>query len=101
MRVVTVLNVINNMPQEQQDRIISLEVNQKNLMQKLEENQITNEKAHEAILCSIEKMSDKLDVALSKKANKWVETSMIWIFSAIGITMIGLLIRWLVLLELK
>jgi len=89
------------MPEEQREKIITLQVNQKNLMQKLEENQITNEKAHEAILCSIEKMSDKLDRALEKKANKWVETSMIWIFSAIGVTMIGLIIRWLVLLELK
>ena len=89
------------MPEEQREKIITLQVNQKNLMQKLEENQITNEKAHKDILCSIEKMSDKLDRALEKKANKWVETSMIWIFSAIGVTMIGLIIRWLVLLELK
>lgn len=69
---------------ETRERLKALEIIQTNLMEKLEENQIQNEKAQEALMTSMKEfhlttnqslkdMTDKLDKALEKKAGIWVE----------------------------
>jgi Flp pilus assembly protein TadB len=67
-----------------------------------------NAKDHEDIKSMISSFSNKLDHSLermekkfSEKANKWVEKAWIWAFSCAGVVFIGLLVRWLVLIELK
>lgn len=46
---------------------------------------------------SLERMEKKL----SDKANKWTEKAWIWAFTASGVVVIGLLVRWVIFLELK
>jgi hypothetical protein len=60
-----------------------------------------NSRDHEAIIKMITRIEEKIDAVGKDKANKWVETAFMWLLLAIGTTFIGLIIRWLVLLELK
>jgi len=60
-----------------------------------------NNKDHLEIKELISEMSKKIDKALEKKANKWVEKVVVWGLSCVGVVFIGLLVRWVVLLELK
>lgn len=87
---------------ETRERLVFLETNQKNLMDKLEENQILNEKSHEHILQSmkefhdstnyaIEQITKKLDVALEKKADKWVQVLIVWLGYTIGTGLLAVL----------
>ena len=87
---------------ETRERLAKLETNQQNFMDKLEENQIANEKAHERLMSSITEfhavtnnslkgMEEKLDRALDKKANIWVEKVLIWLGAVIGVGLIGYL----------
>lgn len=80
--------------------IAQLETNYINMDKKLDDNQILNEKAHEAIMTSmkefhlstnssLKEMNDKLDKALEKKADVWVERFMIWAGIIIGGGILG------------
>ena len=80
---------------ETRERLVALEVNQTNIMEKLEANQIENEKAHDRIMQSLKEfhdttnyaigeISNKLDKALEKKADKWVQTVVTWLGYTIG-----------------
>lgn len=67
-----------------------------------------NNKDHEDIKKMILNFGTRLDESLERmenkfneKANKWVEKVMIWMGTAVGVVLIGLLIRWVVFLELK
>lgn len=87
---------------ETRERLVFLETNQKNLMDKLEENQILNEKSHEHILQSmkefhdstnyaISQITEKLDKALEKKADKWVQVLIVWLGYTIGTGLLAVL----------
>lgn len=56
-------------------------------------------------LTNIEKMvyafDAKLDQALSKKADKWVERVMIWAGITVGTVIVGILVRTVIFLEIK
>ena len=86
---------------ETRERLTSLEVNQQNFMDKLQEFQNDNKEAHNAIMTVVSKLDEKLDKALEKKANKWTETAWIWAFSVVGAASLTMVVRWVILLELK
>lgn len=89
------------MKETQEIEIALLKQNQQTIMEKLVEFQESNREQHEDIRALLKSMEDKLDRALEKKANKWVETGFIWGLSCGGVVFIGLLVRWLVLVEFK
>lgn len=67
-----------------------------------------NARDHDDIKKSITSFGEKLDDSLARmekkfgeKANKWVEKVMIWFGAATGVVVIGMLVRWIVFLELK
>jgi len=64
-----------------------------------------NTKEHYAITETLEKVTDKLDSLIDKMdgryAKAWAEKAWIWLFSCAGVVVIGLLIRWLVTLEIN
>ncbi len=62
---------------ETRERLAVLEVNQDNMMEKLNEYQETNLSSHNSILEAVKSLESKLDSALSQKANKWVEKALI------------------------
>ena len=76
---------------ETKERLVALEVNQKNIMDKLEEMNISNKEAHNGIVEMIVKIEDKLDKALEKKANKWVEVLVIWVGRSIGVGLLAVI----------
>jgi len=104
------MNLHNEPAEETKLRLQALELNQKNIMEKLEEHQKTNEKSHETIMASMKEfhlttnqslkdMTEKLDKALEKKADKEVVNKIIlilfWLGGLIGaglLTYIGSLI---------
>lgn len=65
---------------ETRERLAKLETNHTNLMEKIEE-----------ILTRFDKFEDKLDKALDKKANIWVEKVLIWLGVFIGAGILGYL----------
>jgi len=60
---------------------------------------------HNEIKKQIASFSEKLDLSLEKMENKfaakWTEKALVWVGACMGVAFIGLLIRWLVLLDLK
>lgn len=64
-----------------------------------------NTKDHEAIKSMISSFSNKLDESLermeTKFASKWTEKAWIWFFAVVGTASIGLIVRWIIFLELK
>jgi len=60
------------------ERLAKLETNQLNLMQEINE-----------IKQMISELGNKLDCALDKKADKWVQTAFTWFMYAVGAGMIG------------
>jgi hypothetical protein len=83
---------------ETRERLVALEVNNKNIMEQLEKNQIDNEKSHASIMQSLKEfhdstnlaigqITDKLDKALEKKADietQWAESFLKWAGAIIG-----------------
>lgn len=65
---------------ETRERLAKLETNHTNIMEKIEE-----------ILIRFDKFEDKLDRALDKKANIWVEKVLIWLGVFIGAGILGYL----------
>jgi len=63
---------------EEKERIAILETNHKNIMEKIEE-----------ILEKVDNLEKKLDCALDKKANIWVEKVLIWLGIIIGTGILG------------
>ena len=55
------------------ERMIALEITQKNLMDQLIQFNNDNKEQHSQIFQVLKGLEDKLDLALEKKANKWVE----------------------------
>jgi hypothetical protein len=49
----------------------------------------------------LDKSLEKMELRLSSKADKWVETFLRWAAGVAGVVFIGLVIRWLVFLELR
>lgn len=64
-----------------------------------------NTKEHTALTEALDNVTRKLDELLDKMdgryAKAWTEKAWLWMFSAIGVTTMGLLIRWVITLELK
>ena len=67
------LNYKTNKVQADQERLLALELNQKNIMEELQRFNQENKDQHNEILGLVKEMGSKLDLALDKKANKWVE----------------------------
>lgn len=72
------------MKEATQTRIALLEQNHKTLMDLFKTYSEENAKQHENILQSLIAMQDKLDKALEKKADKWVEGILKWLGIFIG-----------------
>lgn len=81
-----------------------LEANFQNMEKRMEENQILNAQGHQEIkeLLSdgINALSKKIDEINANKANKWVENGIRFIYVSAAVVFIGLLVRWIVLLEI-
>mgnify|MGYP001157809878 CR=1 FL=1 len=77
--------------EDTQTRIALLEQNHITLMEKLIEFQKDNKEQHENIIKNLNEMQIKLDKALLKKANKWVETYAIVFLVFIGTGLLGYL----------
>lgn len=79
-------------------QINTLENNYKNMFDQ-------NTKEHTSITESLSCMADKLDKLIDKMDNRyakaWTEKAWLWLLSIIGTVSIGLVIRWVVLIELK
>lgn len=64
-----------------------------------------NAKDHEAIKSMILAFGNKLDESLermeNKFANKWAEKAWIWFFTIAGAASVWIVVRWVILLELK
>jgi hypothetical protein len=58
-------------------KINTLEINQSNLMKQLETMNAENKADHKDIMDVIIRLEEKLDKALDRKANKWVEKAII------------------------
>ena len=58
-------------------KIATLELNQKNIMEEIQRSNADNKEQHNEILAFIVRLDEKLDVALEKKANKWVERAIV------------------------
>jgi len=58
---------------ETKERLLILEINQENLMNELKQLNIENKDQHKGIMDIVIRLEEKLDKALEKKANKWVE----------------------------
>lgn len=97
-------NSHNESAPETKLKLQALEIHQQTIMDKLLENQVTNEKAHDNLMNSItefhttttlaiEKITLKLDSALEKKADKAVVDRMItilfWLGGVIGTGILG------------
>lgn len=76
---------------ETRERLLALEINQTNIMEKLNEFQLDNKEQHSAIIKSLKDMENKLDTALEKKADKWVQTLMVWLGRTIGVGILATL----------
>lgn len=86
---------------ETKERLVALEINLNNMMEKLEQSIQDNKEAHSAIMDSIKSFEEKLDIAIGKKADKWVEKVLIWAGMTIGAGVLTLVVRWVILLELQ
>jgi nitrate/nitrite-specific signal transduction histidine kinase len=79
-------------------QINTLENNYKNMFDQ-------NTKEHTSITESLSTMASKLDQLIDKMdsryARSWTEKAWIWLLSIIGTVSIGLVIRWVITLELK
>ena len=96
-------NMHDKPSEETKLRLQALELTQKNMMDKIEESQVANDKAHVAIMdsmrefhlstnASIKDMTDKLDSALEKKADVWVEKAISWaIYLIVGIILTAII----------
>ena len=66
---------------KEEQRLTTLEITKKMFMQENEKQHIaimeSMTKFHTSTNASIKEMVEKLDKAIDKKANKWVETSMV------------------------
>ena len=82
-------------------KIAILETNITNIMEKLEEFQLDNKEQHTAIMEAVNKLESKLDYAIGKKADKWVEKILIWAGMTIGAGILTLIVRWVILIELQ
>lgn len=61
------------------ERILVLEANQKNIMEKID-----------SIIERFDRFEEKLDCALEKKANKWVENAISWTaYTVIGAVLLA------------
>jgi chromosome segregation ATPase len=63
---------------ETRERLVKLETNQFNLMEEIQD-----------IKAMIKELGVKLDCALDKKADKWVQTAMTWFMYAVALGIIG------------
>lgn len=80
---------------ETRERLVKLETNHANVMEKIDELKNDIRESNDTLLGALEKLENKLDLALEKKANVWVEKVLIWflIFFATGVlSYIGMLI---------
>ncbi len=66
---------------------------------------LQNNEDHKEMKDMIKSFGNKLDTALEKMdnkfASKWTEKAWVWLFISAGTVFVGLLVRWLVTLELK
>ena len=76
-----------------------LKINSLEIM--MEQNNKDHSEIKKTIDIGFEKINNKIDTIANNKANRWVEDAMKWIFISAGVVFIGLLVRWLVLLEIK
>ena len=79
-----------------QTRIALLEQNHKTIMEQFKNYSEENTRQHIEVKEMIMAIDDKLQLALDKKANKWVETSWTWVLYTVG----GILITafmWLII----
>jgi hypothetical protein len=64
-----------------------------------------NTKEHTAITDSLKEITDKLESLIDKMdgryAKAWTEKAWIWLITCSGVVVVGLLVRWLITLELK
>ena len=82
---------------ETRERLKALEITQQNVMEKLEESIKDNKESHVLMMTAIDKLDKKLDQALEKKANVWVETAFTYMLYTVG----GILLTSLIYLVIK
>lgn len=75
-------------------KINTLEINFKTMLEQ-------NGKEHLLVFNELKEIKGMIEKALDQKANKWVEKVVVWGLSCVGVVFIGLLVRWLVLVEIK
>jgi hypothetical protein len=85
---------------ETKERLIKMETNYNNMVDKMEEIKVDNNREHKEIKEMICEVSNKIERALETKANKWVEGVMIWMGITIGTGFVGLL-GWLIVEAIK
>ena len=72
-------------------KLALLENNQKIIMEQFRQFDENNTKAHEQMLDIFTKLEEKIDKALEKKADVWVEKAVSWAaYTIIGIVLIAL-----------
>jgi len=101
----------NSMSDSSTIKAARLEANFLNMEKQIEANKVQNALEHSEIKAvlkdSLNKIENKLDTTIEKletainnKANKWVESGLKFIYVSTAIVFIGLLVRFIVLLEL-
>jgi len=71
-------------------KIAILEENHKTIMEQFKTFNEENAKQHQAMLDGFQKLEDKIDEALSRKADVWVEKAVSWfIYLVMGIVLTG------------
>jgi hypothetical protein len=64
-----------------------------------------NAEEHKEIKDTLKEVADKIEKLLDKMdgryAKAWTEKAWIWAFSVIGVATIGIIVRWVILVDLK
>lgn len=96
------INLAHDSPSpETRERLTALEINQQNIMEKLIEFQEDNKEQHNKIVDSLNKLEQKLDSAIEKKADKTEVDRIRGIIQWVSYTIIGGVIVALLALVLK
>ncbi len=74
---------------ETRERLLALELSQKNFMDKLEEFQKDNKEGHQSILDALNKFEERMDKTLETKAGVWVEKVIVWCGITVSLGLVG------------
>lgn len=82
-------------------RDLEIQALQLNYKHMFDQNTVEHTSINESLVLVTEKLDKLIEKMDTRYASKWTEKAWIWLFTCSGVVVVWLLIRWLLLLDIK